>query len=119
MKISNQAYDVANYVAKVALPAVATFVIAFGQIWNVAHTADIAGTITAVDVLLGGLLILQKKQYENSDDQYDGTIDPVYADGVTTPSALDIPDAYEARGKKKVVLKVAPIPVTDDPAAHQ
>lgn len=119
MKVSNKAYDVANYVAKVALPAVATFVIAFGQIWHIEHSADIGATITAVDVLLGTLLIIQKKQYENSDDQYDGTIDPVYADGVTTPSALDIPDAYQARGKKKVVLKVEPIPVPDDPAAHQ
>lgn len=65
-QISNKAYDVANYVAKIALPAIATFYAGLGALWHIPQTTEVVGTITLVDTALGALLVLQKKQYDKA-----------------------------------------------------
>lgn len=64
-QISNKAYDVGNYVAKIALPAIATFYAGLAALWSLPAGTEVVGTITLVDTLLGALLVIQKKQYDN------------------------------------------------------
>lgn len=109
MKINNNVYDVLKYLAQVGLPALATFVFTVGPIWNLGHTDEIAKTIVAVNVLLGALLVLNQVKYNNSDVRFDGTIDPYYADQVTSPAALNVKNPDRAQEKKEVLLKVRSI----------
>lgn len=49
-------YDIAKWVALVALPAAAVLVTALTPIWDIPRGEEIALTITAVDVFLGALV---------------------------------------------------------------
>ena len=63
MSMSNKVYDILKYVAQIALPALGTFYFALAGIWGLPYGEQIVGTITAVDTLLGALLMLSSKNY--------------------------------------------------------
>lgn len=63
MKLKNSTYDKTKFIALVALPAIATFYFAFAGIWNLPHTEQVVGSITAFDAFLGALLHVSTKSY--------------------------------------------------------
>lgn len=71
MKIfSNKAFDILKWIAIVALPALSTFIVVLGKIWNWGDIAPmVAQTITAVAVLLGTLLGISAIQYNKGGDE--------------------------------------------------
>jgi len=69
MKLNDKLYDILKWVAIVALPALSTFIVVIGRIWNWGDLAGmIAQTITAVAVLLGALLGISTIQYNKGAD---------------------------------------------------
>ena len=64
--MSNKLYDILKYIAQVVLPAVGTFYFAIAQIWGLPYGEQIVGTITALDTLLGALLMISSAQYKKS-----------------------------------------------------
>lgn len=74
MQLSNRAYDVLKYIALVALPALATFYGTLALIWGLPLVEEVVGTIVAVDTLLGMLLHLTAKQYNNNPANYEGEL---------------------------------------------
>lgn len=69
--INDKVYDVLKWVAIIALPALSTFIVVVGKIWNWGDIAGmVAQTVTAVAGLLGALLGISHIQYKNgvSDD---------------------------------------------------
>lgn len=63
--LNNKIYDILKWIAIVALPALSTFIVVIGKIWNWGDIAPmIAQTITAVAVLLGALLGISTIQYK-------------------------------------------------------
>jgi len=65
MKLSNRLFDVLKWIAIVALPALSTFIVVLGKIWNWGDVAPmVAQTITAVATLLGALLGISTIQYK-------------------------------------------------------
>lgn len=64
MKLSNRVFDLLKYVALVALPAIGTFYFTLSQIWGLPYGEEIVGTITALDTLLGALLMISSAQYK-------------------------------------------------------
>jgi len=69
MKMNDKLYDILKWVAIVALPALSTFIVVIGRIWNWGDLAGmIAQTITAVAVLLGALLGISTIQYNKGAD---------------------------------------------------
>lgn len=64
--MSNKAYDILKYIAQVVLPALGTFYFAIAQIWGLPYGEQIVGTITALDTLLGALLMISSAQYKKS-----------------------------------------------------
>lgn len=72
--LSTKAYDALKYVALIVLPALATFYLTFGQLWDFPATEKVAASIVAFDTFLGLLLRLSSKSYDKSDAKYDGTI---------------------------------------------
>jgi len=72
--LSNAWYDGLKFVAQIVLPAIATFYFVLASIWALPYAEQIVGTITAVDALLGALLGLATKQY-NESSRYDGALE--------------------------------------------
>lgn len=69
MKLNDKVYDILKWVAIVALPALSTFIVVLGKIWNWGDIAPmVAQTITAVAVLLGALLGISTIQYNKGGD---------------------------------------------------
>lgn len=65
---SNKIFDILKWIAIVALPALSTFIVVLGKIWNWGDIAPmVAQTITAVAVLLGALLGISTIQYNKED----------------------------------------------------
>ena len=64
--MSNKLYDILKYIAQVVLPAIGTFYFAIAQIWGLPYGEQIVGTITALDTLLGALLMISSAQYKKS-----------------------------------------------------
>lgn len=63
MKMSNKVYDVLKYIAQIGLPALATLYFAVAEIWGLPYSAEVIGTITALDAFLGVLLGITTAQY--------------------------------------------------------
>lgn len=101
MKMNNKVYDVLKWVAMVVLPAVAAFYCAIAAIWHLPYAEQVAGTITAIDALLGALLGISSNKYEG-----DGTL---YVDksGEKDIYRFDLGDNLgRISEKSKYVLKV-------------
>lgn len=75
--MTNKTYDILKYIAQIVLPALATFILTVFAIWKLPYGEAIAGTITAVDVFLGAILMLESKRYhiENEGGTTDGYIE--------------------------------------------
>ena len=55
--MSDKVYNVLKYLSAIALPALATLIIAIGEIWGLSIMAPIAATVTAVAAFLGALIV--------------------------------------------------------------
>lgn len=66
LKMSNEAYDVAKYVAQIVLPAAGTLYAALAKVWGLPYGEEIVATIVAVDAFLGALLMISSSQYNKS-----------------------------------------------------
>ena len=64
MKLPDKIYDILKWISTVVLPALATLVLAIGQIWNVTvWTVPIGATIAAVATFMGAVLGISSIQY--------------------------------------------------------
>lgn len=63
MKMTNKTYDVLKYIAQIALPAIGTCYFTISQIWGLPFGEEIVGTLSAIDVLLGTLLMISTSNY--------------------------------------------------------
>ena len=111
MKMSNRFYDRSKFLALVAFPALAVFYGVLGGIWGLPLVDEVTGSIVAVDTLLGALLQISTKSYQNEESNHDGTItatgineDTGHPDLQLTLSKLPT----DLLAKKVVTLKVNP-----------
>lgn len=61
--MSNKVYDAIKNIALIATPVLA-FLASLVTIWNVPHGAELTATITALDTLLGAIVVALKISYE-------------------------------------------------------
>lgn len=61
--MSNKTYDIIKTVALFAVPVLA-FAASLCSIWNVPYCEQITATLTALDTLLGAIVIVAKKLYD-------------------------------------------------------
>ena len=64
--LDNKTYDILKYIAQIVLPALGTFYFAIASIWGLPYGEQIVGTITAIDTLLGALLMISTDKYNKS-----------------------------------------------------
>lgn len=60
--MSNRTYDIIKVTALVATPLIA-FLAALCSIWNVPHAEQITASLTALDTLLGALVVVLAREY--------------------------------------------------------
>lgn len=65
--MSNRTYDIIKMVSLIAVPLVA-FISALMTIWNVPHGEQITATLTAIDTLLGAIVVIVAKEYNKPMD---------------------------------------------------
>jgi len=63
MRISNKAYDVLSFLAKIIAP-IATFIAALLTIWNIPYAPQITASLAALDTCLGTIVTILKKSYD-------------------------------------------------------
>lgn len=61
--MNDKTYDIIKNTALIITPVLA-FVASLVSIWNIPHGAEITATLTAIDTLLGAIVIVAKKIYE-------------------------------------------------------
>ena len=60
--MSNKTYDALKTIALVATPVLA-FMASVVSIWNIPYSAEITTTLTAIDALLGAIVVALKTNY--------------------------------------------------------
>lgn len=61
--MSNRTYDIIKAIGLIAVPVLA-FIASLCTIWNFPHCAEITATLTAIDSLIGALVMVAKRIYE-------------------------------------------------------
>lgn len=61
--MNDKTYDIIKNTALIITPVLA-FIASLVSIWNIPHGAEITATLTAIDTLLGAIVIVAKKMYE-------------------------------------------------------
>lgn len=107
--LSDKAYNVLKWMAQIVLPALATFYLTIGALWELPQPEKVAATIVALDTFLGVILLITTNSYNNSDARFDGTLNITQLPnrkvfeidlGDNTPEAVQEKDEF--------VLKVNP-----------
>ena len=65
--MDNRTYDIIKLISLIAVPLFA-FIGALCSIWNVPHSEQITATLTALDTLLGALVVILAKEYNKPRD---------------------------------------------------
>lgn len=90
MQVSNKLYDRLSFVAKVFLPALATLYFALSQTWGFPKGEEVMGTITAIDVFLGVLLLKMAGDYKKTNEPAAGYLTQTGVDPDTTMPNLGL-----------------------------
>lgn len=109
--LSDTMYTKLEYLARVALPALATLYLALGTIWSFPYGPQVVGTIVAVDTFLGVFIGFAQKSYDASDAAYNGSIVVTKSSDGTALSSLILDQDPAELGK--LVLRINP----DEPVA--
>lgn len=100
--MTDKTYNALKWVAMVALPALATFILAICGLWGLPYSEQIAGTVTALATFLGALLQITSKNYKG-----DGTLNIDKSDPEKDMYSLDLTTGLsDIDGKNKITLKV-------------
>lgn len=68
MKLPNGVYDVLKYIVQIVLPAIGALYYGLSNIWNLAYTEQIVGSIAVVCTFLGALLGISTHYYYKDND---------------------------------------------------
>lgn len=66
--MSNKTYDIIKNIALFAVPIIA-FISSLCVIWNVPYCEAITASLTALDTLLGAIVVVAKKIYDKGIDE--------------------------------------------------
>jgi len=73
---SDDTYNALKWVAQYFLPALGTLYFTLCSIWGLPYGEQVLGTITAVDLFVGGLLGISKRNYTGDGTMIVDTSDP-------------------------------------------
>ena len=108
MTMPNKLYDALKWLALVGLPAFSAAYFSLAGVWGLPYAEQVIGTAAIVGTLLGALLGLSNRAYNNSDGRFDGNLDVMERDTslinqleiTTPPSALTDKDSVTFKVRK-------------------
>lgn len=110
---SDATYDFFNNIVKLGLPGLGALYAAVAAIWGLPYAVEVVGTIAAIAVFLGILLVISKARWTKDPALGDGNLvvntSSPYKDTYTL--AMNVP-LQEIAGKSQVILQVVP-PASD------
>lgn len=121
MTLPSKLYDTIKYVVLIAIPAFSTGYIGMDAALDGAlpYENQVVKGLAVLALLLGTLVGISAQQYKHSDERFDGTIDPYYANAATSPAALYVDNVDKALGQEGVLLKVRSIEDGSPTASHK
>lgn len=102
---SQSAYDTVKFLAMIAFPALGVAYFSLAQIWGLPKAEEVVGTITVIDLFLGTLVGISKRQYDNSEEKYDGAINVTPNEDGNSDLNVALNPASIA-GKDEILVKV-------------
>ena len=73
MILTDKRYDTLKFISLRILPALETFWLTVGMVWQLPYTAEIGATLAAAGMLLGGFIGMSKSAYEKAKkEEYEG-----------------------------------------------
>ena len=60
--MNNKTFNIIRLIGEIAVPVIA-FITAICTIWNVPRCAEITATLTALDTLIGAIVMILRKNY--------------------------------------------------------
>lgn len=107
-QFSDKVYGFLKWFALITLPAITSSYFALGQIWGWSNVTEVVGTLTIIDTLIGTMIGISTKSYNNSEDRFDGTlhtsIDDVAGVKLYTLELNSDPETLD--NKSSIVFKV-------------
>lgn len=105
--LTNERYDALVWIAQVFLPGLATFYATVAGLTPLPWALEVSGIIMALDTFLGLMLGIQRKNYQNSDERFDGLV-VVHQDGEGGADVnFKMEDTSPLADKDEVTFKVA------------
>lgn len=102
---SDYAYNKLKFVAQILLPALGSLYFTIGELWHLAKTAEVVGTISAVDLFLGLILGVSTKMYQRGITRGEIVINEAEE---TAKLALDSADLQGKHSAKLNIRTVSP-----------
>lgn len=62
--MNNSTYDIIRTIGEIAVPVIA-FITALCTIWNIPHCAEVTASLTALDTLIGAVVMILRKRYNS------------------------------------------------------
>lgn len=66
--MNNSTFNIIRTVGEIAVPVIAC-ITAICTIWNVPRCAEITATLTALDTLIGAVVMILRKRYNEGQDE--------------------------------------------------
>ena len=107
--LSNKLYDILKLLAIIIIPAVATFYVTIAAIWGLPSAEEVAATAVAISTLLGVIVKIGDKSYNESAGKFDGVVNISATPRGTQKVSLEVPgDPMDIVNKDQLTLKVNP-----------
>ena len=68
--MNNSTFNIIRTVGEIAVPVIA-FITAICTIWQVPHCAEVTASLTALDTLIGAVVMILRKRYNSKDKEAD------------------------------------------------
>lgn len=108
--LGDSAYKLLKHIAAAGLPALITLYFTLAQIWHWPDTAQVMGTLAAINTAAGVLLGVSSYTYHNSDAPFDGEIQVDDTGTKTVGSLVFNNDPEKILSQRTAVLKVVQVP---------
>lgn len=120
--LGDVSYQILKHAATTGLPGLITLYFTLAQIWHWSNTAQVMGTLTAINTAIGVLLGVSSYSYHNSDAPFDGEIRVANTEaGKTIGTLVFNNDPEKMLGQQSATLKIMQEPdqsaATSNPTA--
>lgn len=108
--LNNVWYDRLKWFAMIGLPALGALYFGLAPLWDLPKADEVVGTTVVLDTFLGVVLGISKKQYDNSEERFDGSLDISQVDASQIHQLEITTNPEQLKDQDAVVFKVRQVP---------